>query len=283
MSKETKGNVFNILYWNINYRTHQANSGRQYKNENIRLSSKIIIEQIKQFIDSYHVNVVVLTEAWPFNSVISSNKIHEFLHDEGFILPGYYDLKKENIEMFVNSEKKSLGDRKEKYYNSVILAVKYSDGCFNDWIINQDSPNFLGIVSGKKLLLGGVRIGAESKEIDRINQLKKVENLASAYEKVIIVGDYNIESEIEPIKNNLYINNINPGYVVCEKGYTMANMKIDHLYLKNVKPIKFESILDMKDLYGNKITRDIFYEVVSILPPFPDHNLLFASVDLGSD
>ena len=282
MRKEGKDNVFNILYWNINYRTHQANSGRQYKNENIRLSSEIIIEQIKQFIDSYHVNVVVLTEAWPFNSVISSNRIYEFLRDEGFILPGYYDLKKENIEIFVNQEKKSLGDRKEKYYNSVILAAKYSDGYFNDWIINQDSPSFLGIVSGKKLLLGGVRIGTESK-IDRISQLKKVENLARDYEKVIIVGDYNIESEEEPIKNNLYINNINPGYVVCEKGYTMANKKIDHLYLKNVKPIKFESILDMKDLYGNKITKDIFYEVVSILSPFPDHNLLFASIDIGYD
>ena len=61
----------------------------------------------------------------------------------------------------------------------------------------------------------------------------------------------------------------------------------DYLYLKNChlngkKEENFRTVKEMKCVYGNcdNDIQNIFKEAIEIKPPFPDHNLLFASVEI---
>ena len=119
-------------------------------------------------------------------------------------------------------------------------------------------------------------------------------------EKVIMIGDFNFDDSFyiqncqQYDLNELYIKS---GLLQMCDNYTIDNIKYDHLYLNNCKKKKFDVLKNMSELYVNSTdfrlsniiknenkfinsNIDRILKRITINPPFPDHNLLFASIEV---
>lgn len=349
---------FNILYWNINYR-----SGSYVSDESIKDSSEIIIKELQESIKSINrdinekIHAIVFTEAYPIeksSSLIKSLNDMEYTtypSDESFeeYCKTISEKEQESIVKDKNGKKLPYASNTKKYQNGVLIAIsrKYVEENKIKSIkiaergYRRDTPNLLAIELDD-LVICGVRInqgGVSGNEklilsidndiphdkkcgkwiIDDKDGFRFVKNdkcmntsivRRAAYEQflhiikgfdkpVIAIGDFNIynsKKKNDNGKEEYQYNNAvwkyteiienNPNFNVCN-GYTIGNEKMDYLYLKNChlngkKEENFRTVKEMKCVYGNcdNDIQNIFKEAIEIKPPFPDHNLLFASIEI---
>ena len=108
----------------------------------------------------------------------------------------------------------------------------------------------------------------------------------SKYKKVVVIGDFNINEKFKyyPIWRYDDIVSKDNNFKIC-RDFTIGNSKMDYVYTNlKVDTKDFFAIRTIKEVYCNNLIQNDIEKVISsinINSPFPDHNLLFASIDLG--
>lgn len=105
--------------------------------------------------------------------------------------------------------------------------------------------------------------------------------------KVIVIGDFNIDERFKDFKIWKYDDIIakDNNFKICRDA-TIGNAKMDYVYTNlKVDTNDFIAIRKIEEIYCNESIHNFAENVINnitIKSPFPDHNLLFASIDLGS-
>lgn len=268
---------FNILYWNIHYKY-----GTSAKTDTLNDSSKIIVTEINRLIEKKKdIGAIIFTEGYPQINIQSKecDIIKKYFENKGYYLHPYT---KEDLKV---NDKPFYNDRDGKYVNGILIATK--DDSFSIDKAHISEPEFLLLKKKNDLYLGGLRISSNKTLEEKRKELNWVkENVCGKNSKVIIIGDFNMQpNEIDSIsKDDDW--NFKQGMIKCDKGTNLDNSYVDHIYIKSCNGENvFTREREMEEFYTSIGRKDIINIKPSnwgkVKAPYPDHNLLFASIDLG--
>lgn len=308
------GKEFKILYWNINYKEGTAGKNR----DNYKLASKICVDILKKYIDKENISAIVLTECYPQVNPDMKSYIYDYYRKNGSWKPNYAfeDYKGESDDILKEFEdrydvfpygsidigdikKKGLPFMKMKYlkeggrkrprnwsYNPVVIICKKNR---YELVGIKDCPNLLIIKDkAKDFYIAGFRVDNSSgtqKYIELAKEISKnIKYLSKS--KVVVIGDFN-PGNLESFKIEKGINSvIENGLVKDCRDNTTHISKPDKMLLINCNCEKddFKVMENVKEYYKKEYP-DLLYKgknnCTIVRAPFPDHNLLFASIDLG--
>lgn len=196
-----------------------------------------------------------------------------------------YDCKKfsDEIEKYKNEYKEIKNGKNSYQRENAFITNEMKDS----YIVEQlkdikidDNKSLLDSICERKAITDYKNIYYKLQVNSVLDYVKRIKD-----EKVIVVGDFNISQKNENLLNFYKIKDDNEeGFVVCEND-TMFHDKLDYLYLKGCKKKVFKVEEDMLKFYFNNIEfiQKNCNNMLEIKSPFPDHNLLFASIDIGYD
>lgn len=268
-------NRFNILYWSLNYRYGSCSNAKTILDASI-----IVISKINKLIDDYNkegmnVDAIVFTEGYPQENVESKkcDILSNYFENKGFVLHPYSNNDKQVINKpFYNGK---------QYVNAILIATLDKSFEIVKDVTSIAEPELLMLKNNKNIYLTGIRLSNS-------NQLKYVKDITNNIQnKIIVIGDYNMQpdkiDEISITDDWKFCE----GMYKCEAGTNLDNSYIDHIYTKNCKVVQFKRIEKMDEFYKLINRSDVLKKQVdrwgAVISPYPDHNLLFASIDLGDD
>lgn len=306
------GKEFKMLYWNINYKEGKAGK----RCDKYKRASKICIDILNKYIDKENISAVVLTECYPQVNSDMKSYIYDYFKKNGSWKPNYIfeDYKGESDDILKEFEDRydvfpygsiDIGDIKKKglpfmrmkylkegkrldnwSYNPVVIICKKD---IYELVGIKDCPNLLIIKDkAKDFYIAGFRVDNSSgtqKYIELANEISKfIKDYSKS--KVVVIGDFNpinlkkeiIENEIKSVIKN--------GFVKDCRDYTTHVSRPDKMLLINCNCENDDfRVMENVEEYYKKECPELLYErkinCTMVQAPFPDHNLLFASIDLG--
>lgn len=267
------GKMFNILYWNLNYK-----DGASAKTNSLMDASLIVLSKIDRIIcekenNKEIIDAIIFTEGYPQINV-ESKKCN--------IIKNYFDNKGYHIHPYTAKDKRKYKNpfwNGKKYVNGILIATK--DNSFELIDKNIEEPNYLLLKNDKDLYLAGLRLTPNNGSIE----LPEIKRKTNCYDKIIVMGDFNMQpNKIDGVSNNDDWK-FGKGLHKCNEATNFDTSFIDHIFIRNCKKKEFKRLEYMKNFYQSIGRLELIKKKKSkfgdINSPYPDHNLLFASIELN--